>query len=56
MEPGTAVICRLGALLSNYFIKPPAGYARKYLFEIDEKLCTSRRTVSTPDAGAIRHG
>ncbi|EGZ13895.1 hypothetical protein PHYSODRAFT_514381 [Phytophthora sojae] len=44
---------RWGDLLAKYFTAPPAGYTANYLFEIDEGVCTARKTVNTPDDESI---
>ncbi|KAE9052007.1 hypothetical protein PR001_g911 [Phytophthora rubi] len=42
-----------GDLLDKYFKAPPACYTANYLFEIDQGVCTARKTVDTPDENAI---
>ncbi|ETP53628.1 hypothetical protein F442_01495 [Phytophthora nicotianae P10297] len=42
-----------GTVLHKYFTAPPAGYTSNYLFEIDQGICTARKTVQTPDDEAI---
>ncbi|EGZ22241.1 hypothetical protein PHYSODRAFT_493891 [Phytophthora sojae] len=40
-------------LLSKYFLPPPSGYTANYLFEIDQGICTARKTVDSPDSESI---
>ncbi|GMF38479.1 unnamed protein product [Phytophthora fragariaefolia] len=42
-----------GALLAKYFTAPPDGNTANYLFEIEDGLCTARKTVNTPDDESI---
>ncbi|EEY67291.1 uncharacterized protein PITG_04284 [Phytophthora infestans T30-4] len=35
---------------NKYFISPPSGYTSNYLFEIDQGVCTARKTVNAPDS------
>jgi hypothetical protein len=48
-DPQRPLFIEWSALLSKYFTPPPAGYTSNYLFEIDQGVCTARKTVSTPD-------
>ncbi|ETM35588.1 hypothetical protein L914_17531 [Phytophthora nicotianae] len=42
-----------GELLAKYFSPPSAGYTANYPFEIDNGVCTARKTVDTPNDEAI---
>eukprot|EP00644_Phytophthora_capsici_P003287 jgi/Phyca11/103220/e_gw1.7.467.1 len=44
-----------GTLLSKYFISPPSGYTSNYFFEIDQGVCTARKTVNAPDSEACTY-
>ncbi|EGZ06120.1 hypothetical protein PHYSODRAFT_531244 [Phytophthora sojae] len=37
----------------KYFLPPPSGYTANYLFEIDQGICTARKTVDSPDSESI---